>query len=166
MKWSEFLHEICLLILLNRFNGDVTFSQVRRASIPGHLSNEMKVLPATFPSIERDFSRRFSLARSDTLARPIFPNTSCDELFSKHAKVLEKLNQRNRLEQLKRKQMGSSLNFTIVENFDGQENINLPKLKLNARDDRRAVTDPWTSVNEMQRLRHEPIPVKITRLKI
>ncbi len=62
--------------------------------------------------------------------------------------------------------MNSSFNFTILESVDEKQNINLPKLKPNARDDRKTIIDPWTSVNEMQRLRNEPILVKPTRMRM
>ena len=165
MKWPEFLREIALLVLLNRSNDDVKSSQTRRATVPAHLANIAKVLRPTFPSIGSDSSRRLSLARSNTLTRSVFPNTSCDASFCKYAKALEKLNQRNRSDESKRKQMDSSLNFTIVENHAEEKNINLPKLKSNARDDRKTIIDPWTSVKEMQQLRNEPILVTTTRMK-
>jgi hypothetical protein len=163
MLWPEFLREIALLILLNRSNDDVTSSEARRAPIPAHLSYAEKVVRPTFPS---DVSRRLSLTRSHTSIRPIFPNASCDKLFINHAKVLEKLNQRNRSEEFKGKKMNSSFNFTILESVDEKQNINLPKLKPNARDDRKTIIDPWTSVNEMQQLRNEPILVKTTRMRM
>jgi hypothetical protein len=165
MPWPEFLHEIALLILLNRSNDDVTSSQALSASIPAHLSNAVKVLRPTFSLIEGDVSRRLSLTRSHSSIRPIFPNASYNKLFSEHARVLGKLNQRNRSEEFKGKQMNSSLNFTIVESVDEKQNINLPKLKPNARDDRKAIIDPWTSAKEMQQLRNEPILVKTRMLK-
>lgn len=52
--------------------------------------------------------------------------------------------------------MGSLINFTIVENVDEE---NIPRLQLNRRDDRRVITDPWTSAKEIGQLRNEPIVI-------
>jgi hypothetical protein len=161
MNWSEFLRELSLLILLNRSNDDVICSESRRASIPAHLSKASVVSRSIFPPIEIDAPSRLTFSRS--YVSPT--NVSCDGSFLKHAKILEKLNQRNRQEEFRRKQIGSLMNFTIVENLDEEENIYLPKLKSNARDDRKAIIDPWTAVKEIEQLRNQPILVKTTRIK-
>ncbi|CAF1315124.1 unnamed protein product [Adineta ricciae] len=164
VHWSEFLREIALLILLDRSNDDVRSSETRRGSIPAQLSNAVKV---TYPKLhpnERDSTSRLSLSRSNTLATPKSSHASYDKGFLKHAKLLQKLNERNQVEELKRKQLGSSIDFTIVEDGADAKDLKLPKLKPNARDDRRTITDPWTCVNEMQRLRNEPIPVRWRRI--
>ncbi len=159
MKWSEFLRELSLFILLNRSNDDVICSQYRRASIPPHLSKASIVSRSSFPSIENDSSSRMTFSRLNTSAI----DTSCDASFRKHAKVLAKL---NRNEELKRKQINSFIDFTIVENLDEKENINLPRLKRNARDNRKAITDPWTSVKEIEQLRNQLILIPTTRIKM
>ncbi|CAF1126597.1 unnamed protein product [Rotaria sordida] len=167
MNWGEFLSEIALLILLNRSNDNIKRNQSRRATIPPHLSNASVVSRPEVSSTGIDSPSRVTLSRLDsTLGTPMLPNISCDESFRKHAKILEKLNKQNQQEELIRKKMGASMNFTIVENLDEEENINLPKLKLNARDDRRAITDPWTSVKEIQQLRNKPVLVKTTRINV
>ncbi len=164
MNWGEFLRELSLLILLNRSNDDVTNSQARQAAIPPHLSNASVILRPKFPPIENQLPRRLTVTRTNTPGTPMLPTITLDNSFRKHAKMLEKLTHKNRKDELIRKQMG--YNFTIVENLDEEDNINLPKLKPNARDDRRTITDPWTSVKEMQRLRNEPILVKTTRIRM
>ncbi len=159
MNWSEFLRELSLLILLNRSNDDAIYSQLRRASVPAHLSNASVVLRPRFSSVEINSSRRLTLSRSSNTPAIANVDISCDESFRKHAKILEKL---NRQEEFK----SSLMNYTIVENIDEEDNINLPKLKSNARDDRRTITDPWTSAKEIEQLRNQPILVKITRIKM
>ncbi|CAF2669786.1 unnamed protein product [Rotaria sp. Silwood2] len=167
MNWGEFLREISLLILLNRSNKNITNSQVRRATIPVHLKDASVVSRSKLPPIGTDSSSRVTFSRLEsTPGTPMLPNISCDESFCKHAKILEKINKRDQQEQLTRKKMGSSTSFTIVESIDEEENINLPKLKSNARDDRKAITDPWTSVKEIQQLRNQPILVKTARISI
>ncbi|CAF1236487.1 unnamed protein product [Adineta steineri] len=157
MNWSEYLREISLLILLNRAN-DMT-SEGHRAPAPPHLSNAQTVVP----SGTNDPSNKFPISRSNTLITSTFPTMSYDESFLKHAKLLQKIQKRHQFEELKRKQMGSNINFTIVENNDDDKGrMNLPKLKVNARDDRRTITDPWTSVKEMQQLRNEPVLIRTT----
>lgn len=162
MDWSDYLRELSLVILLNRCNDDVISNQLRRGSIPPHLSNVPIVSRSRFPSMDFDAPSRSTFSRSFTPTAAV-ANLPCDQLFRKHAKILEKLNQKNRNEEIKRKQL---LNFTIVENLDEEENIKLPKLKTHARDDRKAITDPWTAVKEIEQLRNQPIFVKTTRLKI
>jgi hypothetical protein len=159
MNWSEFLREISLLILFNRLNDDITCSQSRRAAIPAHLSNASVVKRSILPPIEVDSPSRLTFSRSNTPTGFI----PCDESFRKHAKILQKL---NRQEEFKRKQIDSLVNFTIVENIDENNNINLPKLKLNTRDDRRTITDPWTSVKQIEQLRNQPILIKTTRINL
>jgi hypothetical protein len=159
MNWSDFLRELSLVILLNRCNDDVVSNQLRRGSIPPHLLNAPIVSRSRFPSIDIDAPSRSTFSRSITPGATT--NLSCDESFRKHAKILEKLNK-----EFKKKQMGSVANFTIVESLDEEENINLPKLKSNARDDRKAIIDPWTSVKEIEQLRNQPIFIRTTRLKI
>jgi hypothetical protein len=152
MNWSEFLREISLLILFNRLNDDIICSQSRRAAIPAHLSNASVVTRSTLPPIEVDSPSRLTFSRSNT-PTGFIPS---DESFRKHAKILQKLN----------RQVDSLVNFTIVENIDENNNINLPKLKLNARDDRRTITDPWTSVKQIEQLRNQPILIKTTRINL
>lgn len=159
MNWGEFLREISLVILLNRSNDNITRNQARRAAIPSHLANASVVLRSRLPSLETSPPTRLEFSRLNTTGTPMLPDISCDESFRKHARLLEKLNRLNEREALQRKQLGSSLHFTIVENIR-EENINLPKLKPNARDDRRTITDPWTAVKELQQLRNTPIPLK------
>lgn len=164
MDWSDYLRELSLVILLNRRNDDIISNQLRRGSIPPHLLKAPIVSRSRFPSIDMNAPSRSTFLRSITPAAAA-TSLSCDELFRKHAKILEKLNKKNR-EGLKKKQMGSIMNFTIVENLDEEEKINLPKLKLNARDDRKAIIDPWTAVKEIEQLRTQPIFVRTTRLRI
>ncbi|UJR38359.1 hypothetical protein I4U23_031029 [Adineta vaga] len=148
--WPEFLREIALFILLDRSNNDVRSNETRRASIPAHLSNASKVFYPTYQSNEHDSTRRLTLSRSNTLVSPISTHVSYDESFLKHAKLLQKINQ------TKQK------SYRILEEESDVKTMKLPKLKVNARDDRRTITDPWTSVKEMQRLRNEPILLRST----
>ncbi|CAF3492489.1 unnamed protein product [Rotaria sp. Silwood1] len=167
MNWGEFIREISLLILLNRSNNNITNNQVRRATLPAHLTNAVVVSRPQLPSIGIDSSSRVQFSRLDsTPGTPMLPNISCDESFRKHAKILEKINKRDQQEELTRKKMGASMSFTIVESIDEEEDIKLPKLKSNARDDRRTITDPWTSVKELQQLRNQPVLVKTTRISV
>ena len=162
LNWSEFLRQLSLLILLNRSNDELINNQLRRGSIPPHLSNALIVSRSRFPSLKTDIPIRMNLSNSYTPT----PNFSCDEPFRKHAKVLEKLNQRYQQEEIRKKQMGSEVSYTIVESIDEEEDIKLPKLKINARDGRRVITDPWASVKEIEQLRNQPIFVKTTQFKI
>ena len=165
MSWTEYLREISLLILLNRSNSYMVHSQPRRASIPSHLMNAEVVSQLTFFPVDSTSPRTFLSPRRNELIEPFLPNISYDEALRKHAKLLQKLNERDRQNELKRKQMGPSTNFRIMENINEEQMINLPKLKVNARDDRKAVTDPWTSVKEMQQLRNSPVVVQRTRAR-
>ena len=163
MNWTEFLREISLLILLDRSNNHVKGSEARRASIPPHLSNAQVVSSSKSSRVE------IASPSSSILSNPrrlVLPNISYDESFRKHAKVLKKLNRKEREEDSKRKQLGTSINFTILENIEKEENGKLPKLKPNARDDRRTITDPWTSVADIQQLRNELILVKTTSFRM
>jgi hypothetical protein len=166
MNWEEFIREISVLILLNRSNDDITSSKTRRAPIPVHLAKEKHISQTNFPAIEIGLPSGLAFSRLNTPASVTLPNILCDDAFRKHAKILEKLNQRNRQDELKKKQMGSSMDCIIVESIEEENNIHLPKLKPNARDDRNAVVDPWTAVKEMQQLRNEPILVKTTRIRM
>lgn len=163
MDWTEYLRGLALLLLLNRCNDNNICSQPRRASIPRHLSNVSTMSLPGFSSNEFRSSSRLALSRSITPVTLVTRNPSCDDVFIKHAKILEKLNRKDREDEFKKKQIGSLIQFTIVESLDEDENINIPKLKINGRDDRRTITDPWTSVKEMEQLRNQPIPFRITR---
>ncbi|CAF3348328.1 unnamed protein product [Rotaria socialis] len=166
MNWSEFLREISLLILLNRSNGGHAHQQAR-ATIPAHLSNLLFFSGSKLSTNEEDSLSRVTFSRIETPSASMFlPDISFDDSFRKHAKILEKLNKRDQQPISKRKQIGSSIYYTIIEDIEKKENINLPKLKLDARDDRRAITDPWTSVKEIQQLRNMPILVKKTSVNI
>lgn len=163
MDWTEYLRGLALVLLLNRCNDTKVYSQPRRASIPRHLSNISTVSLPSFTSSEFRASSRFALSRSITPVTIAARNPSCDDAFTKHARILEKLNRKTREEETKKKQMGSLVQFTIVENLDEEDNINIPKLKVNRRDDRRTITDPWTSMKEIGQLRNEPIPFRTIR---
>lgn len=156
LKWTEFLRDLSLLFLLNRSNDDVIFNQIRRASIPPHLLQASIVSRSRFPSIidSEQFKRRSTLSNSFVQQSVI----SCDDIFRKHAKVLQKLNQQYHNEEQRKKESGSDVCYSIVESLDEEQTqIHLPKLKFNRRDDRRTVTDPWTLVKEMEQLRNQPI---------
>mgnify|MGYP006897425981 CR=1 FL=1 len=94
------------------------------------------------------------------------PESSLNEPFRKYGKVLEKLNQRNRDEELRKKRFGSLIDWSIVESIDDEDNFEVPKLKPNAKDGRQTISEPWTVVKEMQHLRNEPILVSRTRVHI
>jgi hypothetical protein len=59
--------------------------------------------------------------------------------------------------------MGSIVDWSIVESIDEEENLELPKLKPNARDERQTVTEPWSMVKDMQHLRNQPLLITTTR---
>ncbi|CAF1277786.1 unnamed protein product [Rotaria magnacalcarata] len=166
MNWSEFLRAISLLILLNRSNGGRAHQQAR-ATIPAHLSNSLFFSCSKLSTNEGDSLSRLTFSRIETPSTSVFlPGISFDNSFRKHAKILEKLNKQNQQAISKRKHTGSLMNYTIIEDIEAKENINLPKLKPDARDDRRAITDPWTSVKEIEQLRNMPILVKKTSVNI
>jgi len=158
LKWTEFVRDLSLLFLLNRSNDDVIFNPVRRASIPPHLLKVSIASRSRFPSIiDNDLLNRSTLTTSFVEESVM----SFDDIFRKHAKVLRKLNQRYHAEEQRMKESGSDIYYSIVESLDEEETqIHLPKLKLNRRDDRRTVTDPWTSVRELEQLRNRPILVQ------
>ena len=153
IDWSEYLRGIALLILLNRCNDKKISNQSRRASIPRHLSDASIISLTRFSPREFRSSSRLALSSSITPAPIAVRTPSCDDVFIKHAKILEKLNRKTEEKQTKH-------NFIIVENLDEEENPNLPKLQLNRRDDRRVITDPWTSVKEIGQLRNELISLR------
>jgi hypothetical protein len=92
----------------------------------------------------------------------IFSEFSTDESFRKHGKILEKLNQRQQQEELKRKQLGSIVDWSIVESIDEEDDFKLPKLKPNARDERQTISEPWSMVKNIQQLRTQPILITTT----
>lgn len=164
INWSEFIRELSRLILLNRANNDVKSNQTRRAAIPAHLSNALVISRSQLSTARKRSPNRMILPRLNTPGVPVVLDMTCDESFRKHAKILEKLNRNHGQEASMRKQKGFFVDYTIVENNDEEENLNLPKLKANARDDRRTITDPWTSVKEIEQLRTKPILVKKTSI--
>ncbi len=147
--WDEFLRQISVLIILNRSNYDLRTNQPRRASIPkiniNLTSNSINVNNVPKPSVT------------------ISPDFFANESFRKHGKILEKLNTRAQEEKYRRKQMGSLVDWSIVESIDEEEKFQLPKLKPNARDERQTISEPWSIVRDMQQLRNQPLIVTTTR---
>ncbi len=86
-----------------------------------------------------------------------------DESFRKHGKILQKLNHQAQQEELRRKQLGSLVDWSIIEDIEEENNLELPKLKPNARDERQTISEPWVIVKDMQQLRNQPILVTTTR---
>ena len=164
VNWDEFLRETALLILLNRAN-DSKFSQlVPRVVLPRHLIN-LPVVSASpiLPAVPHKPVSRHSSLRDRTPSTPFLPHVADDQTFSKYARILAKLKQRDIEEDARRKYTGSLVDYSIVESVDEEENVNLPRLKPCARDDRLSVTDPWTAVKDIQRLRNQPILVRSMR---
>ncbi|UJR07782.1 hypothetical protein I4U23_012064 [Adineta vaga] len=54
----------------------------------------------------------------------------------------------------------------IVENLEKKENFERPKLKLNVRDERQTISEPWSMVKQMEHVRNEPILISITSTRI
>ncbi len=89
-----------------------------------------------------------------------------DESFRKHGKILQKLNHQAQQEELRRKQLGSLVDWSIIEDIEEENNLELPKLKPNARDERQTISEPWVIVKDMQQLRNQPILVTTTRYQM
>jgi hypothetical protein len=162
MGWDEFLRQISVPIILNRTNYDLKTSQPRRASIPNHLLKAAVVAHINLTSSTIDLTK--SLIATPVVT--ISPDLSIDDTFRKHGKVLEKLNQRSLQDEIKRKQAGSIVDWTIMEDVEEQESFELPKLKPNARDERQTVSEPWSVVKDMQQLRNQPILITTTRFQM
>lgn len=94
------------------------------------------------------------------------PDFSYDESFRKHGKILEKLNQRNQQEELRKKKFGALIDWSIVEDVGNEESFEVPKLKPNARDERQTISEPWTVVKDMEHLRTQPILLTTTRIQM
>lgn len=161
VSWDEFLRQIAVPILLNRLNYDLKNSRSRRASIPHSLTQATVISHINLTTSNVDLKRSVPTTSKVTIS----PDLSFDESFRKHGKILEKLNQRNQQQEVKRKQMGSVVDWSIVENIE-EDNLELPKLKPNARDERQTVSEPWSMVKEMQHLRNEPILITTTRIQM
>ncbi|CAF1189695.1 unnamed protein product [Adineta steineri] len=69
---------------------------------------------------------------------------------NKHKRILEKL---------KQKHFDSSSTWSIVENEDAYD---LLKLKIDGRDERQTISEPWSIVKEMEQLRNKPIFITTT----
>ena len=91
---------------------------------------------------------------------------STDDLFRKHGHILQKLNHREQREEMRRKKMGSIVDWSIVESVEEEDTFELPKLKPNARDERQTVSEPWTVVKDMQQLRNQPVLITTTRYQM
>lgn len=144
--WDEFLRQLSIFLLFNRSNSDVMSRTTRR------LSKSLFVSHQNLTSSEIDSTRKIPQLKSEF-------DSNTNEIFRKHGKILEKLHQHD--EEKKK----SPYDWSIVENLD--ENADeLPKLKVDGRDQRQSVTNPWVMVKEMQHLRNEPILIKSTQFQI
>jgi hypothetical protein len=152
--------------MLNRTNYDMKSGQPRRASIPNHLSRATVVSHINLTSKDIDVPKKVIPIKSNPPTITTTPDLSFDNSFRKHGKILEKLDQRRQQEELKRKQLGSSLEWAIVESIDEHDNLEIPKLKPNGRDERQSISEPWSVVKDMQRLRTEPILVTTTSIQM
>ena len=152
--WDEFLRQISILILLNRSNYDYRRPEAHRESLITHFVPRGSVVShINLTSTSIVFNRQPSISSE----------IHVDESFRKHGKVLEKLQKQYEHEEAKRKRIGSLLDFSLVESFDEQNNAELPKLKTNRKDERRAVSEPWLVVKEMEQLRSLPVPIRKTQ---
>ena len=116
------------------------------------------------PRLNMKHSRRSTIKQSKSISvMHGSSNIDCNKTVSKYRRMIEKLNEQEYATELKRKQLGSLVNYSIVESIDEKENINLPKLKPNQRDHRYVVIDPWTSARDLERLRNQPILIKSVR---
>ncbi len=156
--WDEFLRQIAVPIILNRSNYDLRNSQPRRASLPRPVPKTNVVSHINLTSNNVGGITRPNL----TLSAVVLSYES----FRKHGKILEKLNQRNQQEELRRKQLGSLVDWSIVENIEEEDNFEVPKLKPNARDERQTINAPWSVVKDMQHIRNQPILITTTRYQM
>ncbi len=152
--WDEFVRQISVSILLNRSNYDLRNEHQLRLSSQHRQSSKTNV-NLTSNSIDLGNVHKPSIT--------ISPDLLANQSFRKHGKILAKLNRQQREEELRRKQMGSIVDWSIVESIDEEENLELPKLKPNARDERQTVTEPWSMVKDMQHLRNQPLLITTTR---
>lgn len=142
-------------IIYNRSNYDVRTSHQRRASLTHQLPKKANVIS------------HINLTSNHVAPTvTISPDFTVDESFRKHGKILEKLNQRQQQEELRRKQLGSVVDWSIMENVDEENNMESPKLKPNARDERQTISEPWSIVKDMQQLRNQPILITTTRYQM
>ena len=158
MAWEEFLREIALLLLFNRANKNKINNETQRAPKPRHLVDAPVVI-RSHPHLGYEGSEQLS-TRSITPPIHFLPTLWMAKPFIKHARILGKISERDQSEQWRRTQLGLPVDAHIIETIDEQDEINLPKLKPTARDDRLATVDPWTSVKYMQQLRDECLPVR------
>ena len=140
--WEEFLRQISLLILLNRSNSDVKTQPTRRLSMA---------------NLDLDARRT---KKPETFALTSSLETNFEQNFRKHEKILDKLQQRE--DEAKKKSLNQC---SVVECLDDE--IDLPRLKSDARDERQTITQPWTIVKEMQHLRSQPVLIsRVHMLKV
>ena len=158
MAWEEFLCEIALLLLFNRINKNKINNETQRASKPPHLAHAA-VATGSRRHPEYGGSEQLS-TRSITPPIRFLPALWKAKPFIKHARILEKISERDQREEWRRTHLGLPAGVHIIETIDEQDEINLPKLKPTARDDRNATVNPWTSVKYMQQLRDECLPVR------
>jgi hypothetical protein len=150
MGWDEFLRQIAVPIILNRSNYDLKKSQARRASLPNQLPKTTVI------------SHMNLTTNNITPTVIITRGFSADDSFRKHGKILQKLNRQYQKEELRRKQLGAVVDWSIVEDIK-EDNFEVPKLKPNARDERQTISAPWLVVKDMQQLRNQPILITTTR---
>ncbi|CAF1154373.1 unnamed protein product [Rotaria sordida] len=162
ISWDEFLRQVSVLIILNRSNHELKISRPRRASIPHNLIQATVISHINLTSNSIDVKKNVTITPTITIS----PDLSFDASFRKHGKILEKLNQRNQQEELRKKHLGSLVDWSIVENIDDEENLELPKLKPNARDERQTISEPWSIVKDMEHLRTEPMLITTTRIQM
>ncbi|CAF3080573.1 unnamed protein product [Rotaria socialis] len=162
VSWDEFLRQISVLLILNRSNYDLKNSRPRRASIPHNLTQATVVSHINFTSSSVDLRRNVAITPIVTTS----PDFSFDESFRKHGKILEKLNQRNQQEGIRKKHLGTSIDWSLVEDVGDEDNLELPKLKPNARDERQTISEPWAVVKAMEHLRTQPILITTTRIQM
>lgn len=158
MAWEEFLREIAVLLLFNRANKNKINNETQRAPQPRHLA-DATVVSYSRRHLEYAGSERSS-TRSITPLVHFLPTLWMAKPFIKHARILGKISERDQREERRRTQLGLPVGVRIIETIDEQDEINLPKLKPTARDNRNAVVDPWTSVKYMQQLRDECLPAR------
>ena len=158
MAWEEFLREIALLLLFDRANKNKMNNEPQRALKPPHLA-DAAVVTYSPRHLEHGGSERSS-TRSITPSVQFLPTLWSAKPFVKHARILGKISERDQRDEWRRTQLGLSTNVHVIETIDERDEINLPKLKPTARDDRNAIVDPWTAVKYMQQLRDACLPVK------
>ncbi|CAF1104101.1 unnamed protein product [Adineta ricciae] len=131
LTWEEFLCQISIPIILNRSNFDIQQFQTYLASI---------LPPVIETKVEFSYTHRL---KTQVIATE---DVSFIQSCVKYRKATKH-----------RSKSALPRGTLIVENMEGKDNFERPKLKLNIRDERQTISAPWSMVKQMELLRNEPI---------